>query len=110
MEQDLLTSLADVLDEKMADDISILDISAISPMADYFVIATGKNERQLDALIDAGFEFMHKNGHKTNSIEGIHHSDWVLMDYGNIIVHLFSEDKRDYYDLDRIWRDAKKIK
>jgi ribosome-associated protein len=109
MEQDLLSGLANVLDKKIADDISILDISDISPMADYFVIATGNNENHLDALREACDEFMHKNNCKTKCIEGIHHSEWVLIDYGNIIVHLFSRDKRKYYELDRIWRDAKKI-
>ena len=109
MEQDLLCGLANVLDKKIADDISILDISNISPLADYFVIATGNTESHLDALREACDEYMHKNNHKTISIEGLHHCEWVLIDYGNIIVHLFSRDKRKYYDLDRIWRDAKKI-
>lgn len=109
MEQDMLSGLANVLDEKQAEDISILDISKISPMSDYFVIASGKNERQLGALQDACDEFMRQNGQVLKSIEGLHQSEWILMDYGDVIIHLFSEDKRDYYDLDRIWRDAKKL-
>ncbi|MFV0464867.1 MAG: ribosome silencing factor [Lachnospiraceae bacterium] len=95
------------LDEKKAEDVKVIDISEISVMADYFIVANGSNQNQLLAMKDAVDEAMHKEGISPKQIEGNNHSSWILMDYGDIIVHLFSKEDRLFYDLERIWRDGK---
>ena len=97
------------LSEKKAEEIRIIDISEISPLADYFVIATGTNTNQIQAMVDAVEEELGKIGHTVKQIEGTRNSSWVLMDYRDIIVHLFSKEDRLFYDLERIWTDCKKI-
>ena len=101
--------IAQVLDSKKGEDIELMDISGLSPIADYFVIASAGNQNQLNAMQDAVDEYMTKNGKTARSIEGNKDSTWILMDYEDIIVHLFSREDRDFYDLDRIWKDGKKI-
>lgn len=95
------------LDEKKAEDIRVIDISEISVLADYFVIANGTNPNQIQAMVDAVDEELTRAGYHAKQIEGNQHSSWVLMDYGDIIVHVFSKEDRLFYDLERIWRDGK---
>ena len=97
------------LSEKKAEDIRIIDISEISVLADYFLIANGTNTNQIQAMVDAVDEALGKAGHPPKQIEGNQHSSWVLMDFGDIIVHIFSKEDRLFYDLERIWRDGKMI-
>ncbi len=97
------------IERKKAEEIRIIDISEISPLADYFVIATGTNTNQIQAMVDAVEEELGKIGHTVKQIEGTRNSSWVLMDYRDIIVHLFSKEDRLFYDLERIWTDGKKI-
>ena len=97
------------LEEKKAEDIRIIDISDISVIADYFIIASGSNPNQLQAMQDSVDESLHKAGHVAKQIEGNHRSSWILMDYRDIIVHIFSAEDRLFYDLERIWRDGKAI-
>ncbi len=97
------------LSEKKAEDIRVIDISEISVLADYFIIANGTNPNQLQAMVDAVDEELTKSGHNARQIEGNQHSSWILMDYGDIIVHVFSKEDRLFYDLERIWRDGKMI-
>ena len=97
------------LSEKKAEDIRVIDISEISVLADYFIIANGTNPNQLQAMVDAVDEELGKSGHSARQIEGNQHSSWILMDYGDIIVHVFSKEDRLFYDLERIWRDGKLI-
>ena len=99
----------DALLEKKAEDIRILDISEISPIADYFLIASGKNQTQLAALKDEVEEKLGRAGYPDCRIEGNTHSTWILMDFTDIIVHLFSEEDRLFYDLERVWRDGSVI-
>ncbi|MCR4781874.1 MAG: ribosome silencing factor [Lachnospiraceae bacterium] len=101
--------LAKVLDAKLADDIVCLDITELTPISDYFMIVSGKNERQLQGLKDAIEEFMHKAGIEELNVEGSQKSDWLLLDFGEIVFHLFNEDMREFYDLEHIWKDAKRI-
>lgn len=97
------------LSEKKAEDIRIIDISEISPLADYFVIASGSNSNQLQAMTDAVDEELTKAGHTVRQVEGNRNSSWILMDYNDIIVHVFSKEDRLFYNLERIWTDGKKV-
>ena len=94
-----------ILEEKKAADILALDISEISTLADYFILASAENVRQLDALEDAVEEGI---GLELNK-EGEGDSGWILMDYKDIVVHLFTKEQREFYDLEKIWSDAKKL-
>ncbi len=97
------------LEEKKAEDIRIIDIQGVSSIADYFVIANGSNENQLNAMKDSVDEEMYKKGIHARQIEGNVHSSWILMDYQDVVVHIFSEEDRHFYDIERIWKDGKEI-
>ena len=101
-----LTKLAvAALEDRKAEDVTVIDISEISPIADYFIIANGTNQNQLQAMRDA----LYKAGVKVQQIEGNQSSTWILMDYGDIIIHIFSKEDRLFYDLERTWRDGKVV-
>lgn len=97
------------LEDKKAEDIRVIDIKDISVIADYFVIASANNTNQMQALTDAVDEVLYKAGFTECSKEGNQKSSWVLMDYKDIIIHLFSKEDRLFYDLERIWKDGKAI-
>ena len=99
----------DALDDKLAEDIKIIDIRSISVLADYFIIASGSNPNQVQALVDNVEEQMYKAGYDDPRVEGYNTASWVLLDYNDVIVHVFSQDYRLFYDLERIWRDGKEI-
>ena len=99
----------EALADKKGEDIKVLDISEISPIADYFIIANGTNQNQLQAMRDAADEALYKAGVKVQQIEGNQSSTWILMDYGDIIIHIFSKEDRLFYDLERTWRDGKVV-
>lgn len=106
----IMTKLAyEALDEKKAEDITVLEIGDISILADYFLIANGTNSSQVQALVDNVQEVLAKNGYHPKRIEGIRSTNWILMDYGDLVVHIFSKEDRLFYDLERIWRDGKKV-
>ena len=107
--KELSAKIYQALDDKMAEDISVIDISNISVIADYFIIATAKNQNHLSALQDAADEIMYKNGFQAKQIEGNRNSTWILMDYEDIIIHLFSAEDRLFYNLERIWQDGIKL-
>ena len=107
-----LTKLAvAALEDRKAEDVTVIDISEISPIADYFIIANGTNESQVraQAMRDAADEALYKAGVKVQQIEGNQSSTWILMDYGDIIIHIFSKEDRLFYDLERTWRDGKVV-
>lgn len=97
------------LEEKKAIDIKVIDISHISTLADYFIIASGSNRSQVQAMADAVDEALDKTGVHARSTEGYQNANWILLDYGDIVVHLFDEENRLFYDLERIWRDGRVI-
>lgn len=97
------------LEEKKGEDIKVIEVGEISVMADYFIIANGSNSSQVQALVDWVEESLAKQGYHPKRIEGVRNTSWVLMDYGDIIVHVFSSEDRLFYDLERIWRDGKDI-
>ena len=96
----------EALEDKKGEDVCAIDISAVSVLADYFVIANGSNANQLAAMQDAVDETMYTNGVHSKQVEGNSNSTWILMDYQDIIVHLFSKEDRLFYDLERIWKDG----
>lgn len=97
------------LEDRKAEDIQIIDIQEISPIADFFIIANGTNQNQIQAMRDAVDESLYRAGLKVKQIGGNQNSTWILMDYGDIIVHIFSKEDRLFYDLERIWRDGKSV-
>ena len=99
----------EALEDKKGADISILDISEISVLADYFIIANGSNRNQVQAMADAVEEDLGKAGFAPKHIEGYATANWILMDYGDIVIHIFDEENRVFYDLERIWRDGESI-
>ncbi len=97
------------LSEKKAENIQVIDISGVSVFADYFLIVDGASQHQIQAMCDAVEEELQKAGTCVKQIEGNRNSTWILMDYGEIIVHVFSREDRLFYDLERIWGDGKFI-
>lgn len=95
------------IDDKKGQDIKVIDIHNVSVIADYFVIASGTNSNQVQAIVDNVEEQLGRAGFEAKQIEGNRNSSWILMDYGNVIVHVFDEENRLFYDLERIWRDGK---
>ncbi len=97
------------LDEKKGRDIKVIDIHDVSVIADYFVIASGSNQNQVQAMVDNVEEQLGRAGFEPKQVEGVRNSSWILMDYGDVIVHVFDEENRLFYDLERIWRDGKSL-
>ena len=95
------------LEDKKAGDIKVIDISGVSVLADYFIIADGSNVNQVQAMVDNVDEVMGRAGYECKQMEGYGTGGWILMDYGDIIVHAFCREDRLFYDLERIWRDGK---
>lgn len=105
----MVKEIIKALDEKKSEDIKTLDISNVSIMADYFIIASGNNRNQLQAIADNVTEKLHKVGYDLKQIEGYETANWILMDYGDVIVHIFDKENRLFYDLERIWSDGKEV-
>ena len=99
----------DALSDKKGEDIKIIDITGVSVLADYFIIANGNSDSQVNALVDNVEEELHKAGYHLKQREGRANSSWILLDFGDIIVHVFDKDNRLFYDLERIWKDGKNI-
>ena len=97
------------LEDKKANDIRVIDIAGVSVIADYFVIASGSNTNQVQAMADSVREALGRAGHEPRQVEGYGSANWILMDYNDIIVHIFSDESRTFYDLERIWRDGKEV-
>ena len=106
---EIVKAAVNALEDKKAEDIRVIDIREVSSIADYFIIANGANQNQLQAMQDAVDEAIYKAGLHAKQIEGNNHSTWILIDYNDIIVHLFSKEDRLFYDLERIWKDGKLI-
>ena len=105
-----MTKLAmQALTDKKAEDIQIIDISEVSVIADYFIIASGTNRNQVQAMADNVEEVLGRAGYEPKQIEGYQTGNWILMDYRDIVIHVFDEENRLFYDLERIWRDGSVI-
>ena len=97
-------------ESKKATDIKVLDLTGITSFADYFVLCSGSNQRQIQAIADeVTLQLKHQAGELPMSLEGYDQGEWVLADYGDMLVHVFSTKARAYYDLERLWRNAKPI-
>lgn len=105
--KDMVLLAVEALEDKKAEDICIIDISEVSVLADYFIIAGGNNSSQLQAMSDAVDEKLGKSGYPLKQIEGYNSANWILQDFGDIIVHIFDRENRLFYDLERIWKDGK---
>ena len=99
----------DALEDRKGEDVRVIDISEISTLADYFIIAGGTNINQVQAMADNVQEVLGRAGHMTKNVEGYEAGNWILLDFGDIIVHVFDNENRLFYDLERIWRDGKTI-
>ena len=99
----------DALEDRKVEDIKVLDISNISTLGDYFIIAAGTNRNQVQALADNVQEKLGREGFFTKNVEGYDGANWILLDFGDIIVHVFDSENRIFYDLERIWRDGKVV-
>ncbi|MBQ8822828.1 MAG: ribosome silencing factor [Lachnospiraceae bacterium] len=99
----------EALEDKKAEDIKVIDISEVSVIADYFIIAGGTNRSQIQALADNVDEKLGRAGHPSKQMEGYDTANWILMDFGDVIVHVFDKENRLLYDLERIWRDGQQV-
>jgi len=98
--------LREALDQKFGQEIVTMDLSLISSIADYFVIATAGSTPQMQSLADTAEEVMAKHDIPLRHIEGMRSGEWVLLDFGVIVVHLFDKENRQFYNLERVWGDA----
>lgn len=103
---ELLELAVKAVDDKRAMDILALDVKQVSLLADYFVICHGSSERQVSAIVDAVVEQAHKANYVVKSVEGKEAGNWVLIDLGDVIVHVFVESERAFYNLEKLWSDA----
>jgi ribosome-associated protein len=102
----MATVAAQAASDKLADDVVVIDVSAQLVITDLFVIASASNERQVNAIVDEVEEKMRRAGYKPARREGAREGRWTLLDYIEIVVHIQHQDERDYYALDRLWRDC----
>lgn len=101
--------ICDALADKKGEDIKIINISEVTVLADYFIIASGTNRSQVQAMADNVEEMLGKAGCEPKQIEGYQNANWILMDYHDVIVHIFDRENRLFYDLERIWRDGQSM-
>ena len=101
--------LAQAMDSKKGKDIRVLETDGVTTLADYFVLCSGSSAPQLKALADAGEKAMKDHGILPHHVEGHRGGTWILQDYGDVVVHVFDEEARAFYDLDRLWADAKTV-
>lgn len=97
------------LEDKKAEDVRVIDIEEVSVLADYFIIATGNNRTQVQAMADEVEMRLGKAGAAPRQIEGYQAANWILLDFGDVIIHLFDAQNRLFYDLERIWKDGTQI-
>lgn len=100
---------ATAADDKKAKDLVVLRLAEITSFTDYFLICSGSSVRQVQAIADAVTEQLKASGERPMHTEGYKTGEWVLIDYGTFVVHVFTEDSRRFYDLERLWRDAEKV-
>jgi len=107
--RDALKIALKAIDDKKASDLVVLDISGIASFANYFLLCSGDSSRQIQAIADEVEEKLRALGLRPTHIEGYRNAEWVLMDYIDLVVHIFSKKARAYYDLERLWRDGKRL-
>lgn len=107
--QQLMQRIVTTLDQHKASDIQVIGVSQVTSITDYFVIAEGNSSTQVKALTDYVEDALSKEEITPFRKEGYHSSTWILMDYGSVIVHVFQRDTRQYYDLERLWKDGEQV-
>ena len=107
--KEIVKLVSKALDDKKAQDIKVIDIAGVSVMADYFVVASGDNQNQLLAMQNEVDKVLYEHGIHAKQVEGNRSSTWILMDYEDVIVHIFSQEDRLFYNLERIWQDGVEI-
>lgn len=105
----MLAIAIDALKDKKGEDIRAIDISEISILSDYFIIASGNNENQVQALVDNVEEKMQEAGYANPRVEGYRSASWILLDYEDIVIHVFDKENRAFYDLERVWKDGREV-
>ena len=105
----LARAAVDAASDKKASDVLLLDIREITTIADYFVICTGNNARQIQAVAEAITDALREQKARLLNREGVAETGWLLLDFGDVIVHIFSPKEREYYHLERLWNDAKTV-
>ncbi len=105
----LARAAAEILDAKKAENINVIRITNISSLGDYFVIASGTSNTHVHALADELEEKLKEQGVEPARVEGYRSNSWIILDYEEVVVHLFTADAREFYDLDRLWADGEKI-
>ena len=100
---------AEILDEKLGHNIKVIEITDVSSLADYMVIANGNSSTQVKALADEVEYKLDEMGISVSHIEGYRSNSWILLDYVDVIVHIFDKEARDFYDLERLWQDGKEV-
>ncbi|MDD6429367.1 MAG: ribosome silencing factor [Lachnospiraceae bacterium] len=107
---EIVKTIKEALEDKKGEDIDILDISGVTVVGDYFVVASADNLVQLSAMKDEVEERLYKDYKLSpKNVEGKRGSSWILIDYGDVIVHLFTREDRAFYDLERIWKDGRRV-
>lgn len=107
--KELAKIAVDALEDKKVEDLRVIDISGVSIMADYFIIGSGLSQIQVKALANNVEEKLHEAGVSPRQIEGYQSASWILMDFNDIIVHVFNSEDRLFYNLEKIWLDGKPI-
>lgn len=107
--KDLARVACEALEEKKGGNIQVINIGEVSTIADYFVICDGANAPQVEALVDNVKEKLFKFGRSPKRVEGMRNCGWILLDYEDVVVHVFSKQDRLFYDLERVWRDGKTV-
>lgn len=97
------------VENKKGIDVVVLDISSVATFADYFLLCSGDSSRQIQAIADEVEEKLATNGLRPSHVEGYANAEWILLDYLDLVIHIFSKQARAYYDLERLWRDAKTL-
>ena len=108
LDERILTALHAASDKQAVNSI-VLDLRGVSDFTDFFVITNGTNVRQVQAITDGIEEELKKQGTRASRIEGYNTAEWILMDYGDFLIHIFEEKAREFYDLERLWRDARRL-
>ena len=104
-----LEIIVKALDSKKAEDIKVIKIGDLTVIADYFVIADGTSSTQTKTLAEEAEFRMKENGEEPLRVQGNNGSNWIILDYGDIVVHVFSRDQREFYNLERLWRDGEEV-
>lgn len=107
--KNLAQAVVEAAADKKGFDIVSLDLRNVSLMADYFILVTGKTDRQVGAIVEGIKDRLGEMGQKPERLEGEKGSHWILLDYGGVVVHVFHQEAREYYQLERLWADAPQL-